>query len=303
MTNNPITTTTTTVSAAEVFDQVPAELKARSQWVAWDYATFPGDKKPRKLPISPSSGRPAKTTDPSTWGTFEDALARHDEDGLSGLGFVFTAGDEYCGIDLDNVVLATDPPHIKSEAAEIVNQIDSYTELSPSGTGVHIIAKGRLSGRGRKRGGIEIYDRERYFTMTGKVIRDVCKPIPERQDAVNELYESLSPPKRRAHLSAEARQRRGPELTDQLVIESIFASPYRAMFLILFCGGNWKRRFSSQSEADLALVGLLATFVGANPTQIDRLFRSSALFRPKWDEQRGSETYGERTINKVLEIL
>jgi putative DNA primase/helicase len=292
-------TSPTPLSGGSALPRLPAELKERTRWVAWSYATFPGDRKPRKLPISPSTGRPAKTNDPSTWGTFDEALARHAADGLSGIGFVFTAGDGYCGIDLDNCVTGATSLELKADAARIVSQVDSYAELSPSRTGVHIITRAKLAGRGRKRGGIEVYDRERYFTVTGEAIHGAGSPIAERQEEVNELYESLSPPKSAPPPGAEARRRRGPELPDADVIEAICASRYRAAFLALY-HGDWRKRYSSQSEADLNLVGILATFVGANPSQIDRLFRGSRLFRPKWDEQRGGNTYGERTINLAL---
>jgi putative DNA primase/helicase len=83
------------------------------------------------------------------------------------------------------------------------------------------------------------------------------------------------------------------------VIAAIEASPRRRYFWALY-QGDWTRLYGSQSEADLALVGLLADFIGNNPEQIDRIFRKSKLYRDKWDELRGDLTYGEMTINKAL---
>jgi len=142
---------------------VPAEMKCRRQWVGWRLEDRDG--KQAKVPYSPHGGR-ASSTDLMTWGTFEEALAVLDR--FDGIGFVFCSADPYTGVDLDG---CRDPEtgEIAPWAAEIVSALDSYTELSPSGTGVHIICKAKAP-RGGRRGRIEMYSRDRFFTVTGHVV-------------------------------------------------------------------------------------------------------------------------------------
>jgi len=281
------------------YTAVPDELKEIAQWVGWKYVPDPDRPKPKKILVNPDSGAWAKTDDPDTWSRLSKALARYLHDDLDGIGFVFTADDPYCGIDLDNVI---DPStgEVSEKARTIIDSLDSYTEFSPSGTGLHILVRAELPAKGRKRDSIEIYDRGRYFTMSGQSVKSIDGPIPERQKAVDALYAQLQPPKRPPRTGGDSRRLVGPELPDQKVIDCIQASPAGRRFRVLY-DGDWKSRHSSQSEADLALTGMLANFIGNNQTQIDRIFRRSTLFRQKWDEQHGEFTYGELTIKKALE--
>jgi len=144
---------------------IPNELQQRPQWVAYE----PGSK----IPLDPRTGRYASITDSLTWGTFEEALRRAEEHGL-GVGFVFSSGDPFVGVDLDK---CRDPEtgEVAQWAREIIEELDSYTETSPSGTGVHIIARGKLpkslSKTLKDQGGkIEMYSQERFFTVTGNVL-------------------------------------------------------------------------------------------------------------------------------------
>jgi primase-polymerase (primpol)-like protein len=225
-------------------------------------------------------------------------LARYVRDDLDGVGFVFTLDDPYCGIDLDKCVNPASGA-INDQAREIVDALQSYTELSPSGTGLHIIVRATLSAKGRKRDAIEIYDRGRYFTVTGQPFEQPLRPICDQQGEVDRLYATLRPATRSTRRKSKSRLLVGPELPDSTVIDCILASTHGRTFSVLY-GGNAASRHSSHSEADLALTGILATYIGNNPKQIDRIFRGSALFREKWDEQRGELTYGEMTIAKAL---
>lgn len=146
-------------------DGIPAELKRRPQWVNWRYAL--DDEKWTKPPYNPRTGRKASSTDLLTWSTFEDVLTAHRAGGYDGVGFMFCSGDPYTGVDLDG---CRDPEtgEIEAWAGEIVRGLDSYTELSPSGTGLHIILKGKVPVP-LKRGQIEMYSVERCFTVSGHV--------------------------------------------------------------------------------------------------------------------------------------
>jgi len=144
-------------------ENVPEELTARPQWVVWSAV---GDK-PDKVPYSVRSGGKASTTDLMTWGTFGEALEACESGEYAGVGFVFSSGDPYTGIDLDDCV--AEDGEIALWALEIVSRFDSYTELSATGTGLHIIVRGEVPNRCK--GDVEVYSSKRFFTVTGHVVR------------------------------------------------------------------------------------------------------------------------------------
>ena len=115
---------------------IPTELRALPQWVAWTE---------KKEPINPKTGIFAKTSDPSTWGTYEEAITCCRQKQLQGIGFVFSDTDPFAGIDLDDSI-DTNTGEVSAWAKEIVNQFSSYTEISPSGRGLHILT-GEREGR------------------------------------------------------------------------------------------------------------------------------------------------------------
>jgi putative DNA primase/helicase len=142
-------------------ESIPEELRIRPQWVVWKAV----GGKPDKVPYSSKTGRKASSTDLMTWSTFEEALKAYKGDGYAGVGFVFSSGDPFSGIDLDGCV---DPHtgHVAAWAMEIIRYFDSYTELSATGTGLHIIVKG-LQVPNRRKDKIEVYSSKRFFTLTG----------------------------------------------------------------------------------------------------------------------------------------
>ena len=147
---------------------IPEEMKIRPQWVCWRYDLDEKDNW-TKHPYNLQSGHRASHSDLMTWSTFEEILEAYEAGRYDGVGFVFCSGDPYTGIDLDG---CRDPEsgEIEPWAAKIVQAFDTYTELSPSGAGIHIVAKGTLPGRGRKRKYIEMYDMKRFFTFTGHLV-------------------------------------------------------------------------------------------------------------------------------------
>jgi putative DNA primase/helicase len=143
-------------------ESIPEELRVRPQWVVWKAV---GDK-PDKVPYSARTGRRASSTDLLTWSTFQEALEAYENGDYAGLGFVFSSADPYTGIDLDDCV--DEDGEIASWALEIVRYFDSYTEFSVSGGGLHLIVRGKALNR--RKGGIEVYSTERFFTVTGHVV-------------------------------------------------------------------------------------------------------------------------------------
>ncbi len=149
--------------------RIPEELQGLPQWVGWQLVHRDG--KPTKVPMRPDGTGKASAIDPATWGTIQQALAAARRYKYSGVGFVFTAEDPYIGIDLDKC-RRPETGEIADWAIDILNLLaDAYAEASPSGTGIHIITQGRVPG-GRykapyRSGVVEMYDRARYFTVTG----------------------------------------------------------------------------------------------------------------------------------------
>jgi putative DNA primase/helicase len=143
-------------------ESIPEELRVRPQWVVWQAV---GDK-PDKVPYSARTGRKASSTDLMTWSTFEEAAGAYENGEYAGLGFMFSSADPYTGIDLDNCV--DKDGKIALWALEIVRYFDGYTELSASGTGLHIIVRGDVPNR--RKGDIEIYSSKRFFTVTGHIV-------------------------------------------------------------------------------------------------------------------------------------
>jgi putative DNA primase/helicase len=143
-------------------ENIPEELKTRPQWVPWKAV----GEKPDKVPYSVRTGRRASSTDLLTWATFQEALEAYENGEYAGLGFVFSSADPYTGVDLDNCV--DENGEIAGWALEIVRYIDSYTELSATGSGLHIIVRGEVPNR--RKGEVEVYSSKRFFTVTGHVI-------------------------------------------------------------------------------------------------------------------------------------
>jgi primase-polymerase (primpol)-like protein len=155
-------------------DGIPDKLKQCAQWVCWRYVKKwdKANKQNRwsKVPVIPGTGSNASPTDPKTWDNFTAALEYYRQTSLDGIGFVFTAADPFCGIDLDDC-RNPDTGVVADWAQPIISLLDSYAEVSPSATGVKIIVQARKPGSRCKTayetGKVEIYDRKRFFAMTG----------------------------------------------------------------------------------------------------------------------------------------
>jgi putative DNA primase/helicase len=153
-----------------LIENIPKELTERPQWVCWRTEVREG--KPTKVPYTPGTNRRASSTDLMTWKTFSEALVAYEagEPPYDGIGFVFCSADPYVGIDLDD---CRDPQsgEVAGWAQKIIDSVvDSYVEASPSGRGVHIILEGQAK-ESAKTKAVEIYGQDRFFTITGRIIR------------------------------------------------------------------------------------------------------------------------------------
>lgn len=285
---------------------VPALLKARSQWVVW--RSEDTDRGVTKVPYRPHrSNARASTRDADHWSDYATAsrVAR-EHAGITGVGFVLTADDPFVGIDLDDVI---DPETgaVAGIAARAIRRIDTYTEVSPSGAGVHLILEGTLEGlTGRKHGPVEIYEEGRYLTVTGHVLGGRTE-IRARQEELA-AFHAFAFPQRRMRAAGESRSEAGlPEgledadhWSDYELLEHMFASRNGEAIEALYEGDT--TGYPSHSEADLALASHLAWWTGYDRERADRLFRGSGLYREKWDERHYGDgrTYGEGTLDTAF---
>jgi putative DNA primase/helicase len=153
-----------------IIENIPEPLTERPQWVCWRREIR--NDKPTKVPYTPGTERRATSTDLLTWRIFEEALTAYErgEPPYDGIGFVFCSADPFVGIDLDDC-RNRQTGEVEPWAQKIISDAsEGYVEASPSKTGVHIIVEGRVRDGGIRRGPVEMYSRDRFFTITGEVL-------------------------------------------------------------------------------------------------------------------------------------
>jgi hypothetical protein len=242
------------------YHQIPEELRALPQWILWRYENN------SKVPYS-INGKKASVTDDKCWSSFIECFNCLALGNYNGLGFVFTDNDPYTFIDLDD---AEGDETILARQLKIYHEFDSYSEVSVSGKGLHIIVKGKI-GAGRRRSKIEIYSNNRYAVMTGNVYGGKTI-INERQGLLTQLYDQMGsgPTATQTHIPDKKE-----EYSDDEILQRASSAVNGDKFAALHAG-RWQDLYQSQSEADFAYIDMLA-FYTQNRLQIERLFRQSAL--------------------------
>lgn len=284
-------------------DAIPQELKERMQWVCWREQIRDGIA--TKVPYNPRDPDcKAKSNDPNTWASFEKALEVAGTDEMRGIGFMFSEADPFTGIDLDDC-RNPETGRIEAGAWKIIHQLNSYTEISPSGRGVHVLVKANLpSGGGKRRGKVEIYDRGRYFTITGHSLEGTPTIIEDRQDELMALHSEIFGQKQTPSPKDAPSSFPALDLSDTELINKAHQAANGEKFGKLW-RGDLSEYDGDDSRADMALCGMLAFWTGPDAARIDRLFRGSGLYqaperRKKWDRPTGESTYGAKTIRKAL---
>lgn len=277
---------------------MPEILKTARIWVVWDYVYIDG--RWAKVPFSARFSDPnvefasqhvgrvvwwprARSNSTATWATWEDAMSVADR--FAGVGFMVCKG--VCGVDLDKCV-APDGA-LDDWAAKIVDDLDAYTELSPSGRGLRILTLASKPGNRCRSGQIEMYVNTRFLTLTGHVIRR--RGLEKRDRQIAALYHglfsettSLDPVEK----VAESIRRHAPKLKQG---EKQHARAAEDRFRALWAG-DLSDYDLDHSRADLALCNMLAPLCGFDHDQVDTTFRRSGLMRPKWDR----DDYRGRTL-------
>lgn len=282
----------------------PYPLRSRKQFVCWQAEWNDKKGKYDKIPINPKTGRPGKSNDSRTWSDFDTACQAVDKYNLAGVGIVLTKG--IVGIDIDECM--DKDGKISPEAEDIMKKINSYTEVSPSGTGIHILAFADLPDGARRTGNFEMYCDGRFFTLTGNIYKGNFIKMATKAEATagvaaaHAQYVQRDKPVSRSTTPVE----RSVTLDDEKILKKLENSKgYGQQFTRLWAGDFSMYAEPGESghhKADLALCGMVG-FYTQDPVQVDRIFRNSGLMRDKWDVVHGQKTYGQMTIDTALSGL
>lgn len=285
----------------DIYSKIPAELKELKQWCI--YRNVERHGKSTKIPINAYDGDFGRSNDETTWSDFKTAVNAVDKFDCDGIGFYFK--EPYFGIDLDDVENEINR-YLKNDedenniVAEFIEILESYAEISPSGSGIHIIAKGELPPGGRRKGNVEMYSTGRFFTVTGNAISRFNQ-ITDDSDwgKINYLHNKYigndNVPAKRTENNAS-----GNRLEIDEIIR-IASNSKNGLRFKLFLDGGWEQFYDSQSEADLAFANDLAFWTNRDYEKMDDIFRKSSMHRDKWDEKRGESTYGYLTLTKAID--
>lgn len=288
-------------------ETIPAALKAKRQWVCWDWEwrlDRDGNGKWTKPPLHPRREGYAKSNDSKTWGAFDEALQAYHKRDLPGIGFALNGDRSIFFVDLDH---CRDPETgaIAPWAKRIIRAFQgTYSEISPTSTGIKIIGYGTLPrdehtraiGDGNSK--LECFDQTKYTTLTGHRLEGAAVDLVDCQETLNRLYQDYFPVQ--SNVRFQAAEPSNDDDTERLA--RLRASKQGPAFDELFLHGNLARYNNDHSSADQALANILAFWFGPDPARIDRLFRQSALMRDKWDAKHYGDgrTYGQGTINEAL---
>ena len=279
----------------------PIELASAPRWLCWRLEPDPKGGKPRKVPYDPKNGHKASSTNPETWAPMAEAQAAKDKYMFAGIGYVFVEESGVVGVDIDHCI--DEQGQLNDIAAEIVAKYPTYTEISPSGTGLHLFYHGSMPGKGNKNSntGVEMYASARYFTMTGNQLPGSPDEIRDGAEALAWIHGTFIAKAKKEKKPKKAK-RAAFQMSDEELMEKACFADNGDEFKALY-NGAWQDRFGSQSEADMSLCCSLAFWSGKNPEQMDRLFRQSKLFREKWDvvHDAAGLTYGQKTIQAAID--
>lgn len=276
-----------------MYEYIPEELKKLNNWVCWSAVQDGGRIK--KLPINPYTGGQAQSNNPDTWSDFYTAVNASAR--FTGIGFMF-GNCPYFGVDIDHVEneIAAYKNGENNIVTEFVTMLQSYTELSQSGTGIHIICKGHLPKQGRRRGNVEMYETGRFFVMTGSACAEYMD-INDCTESIKPLHEKYIGGGREPSATPRISVPVLPHTAND-VINLARKAKNSARFEMLMSGDY--SAYNSQSEADMALCNMLAFWCRCDAEMMDCIFRQSGLMREKWDRRQSGSTYGAITIQKAI---
>ena len=289
------------------------ELSPHRHWLVYKKELVAKGKNKGRITKVPYqlNGYKARSTDPNSWTTYDNAQDEVEAGKFDGIGYALTAAQGYTCIDLDHCVdsetWAIDPWALA--ILDIVKKAGgTYVELSPSGTGLHIWGRGELPNNkgvhSQMKNGhdIEMYTNAHYMTVTGKPMKDI--PLNDIQPAIDTILSMLknSPADRKRGGPAATPHYEGPKLSDEEVKEKIRNSRSGTKFHALYDLGDTSLKGDDQSSADQVLFSMLA-YRTENEEQIKRIFLSSKLAETLDRKKGHEEDYLNRSIKKALDFV
>lgn len=269
-------------------ENIPEELKKLDRWVCWRYGELQANGKPQKIPVycAGDGQSKAKPNDPSTWVTFQEAVEFFkSNDELAGI-WLSLPEREYIAIDIDDCLV---DGQLSDLAKQIINNVNSYCEFSPSKTGIRIICKGFLPYSGNKNSELklEFYDgtKARFISFTGNLYGPKMG-IVAQDSAIGFFRRFIAEPKTPSNritgpLEALERETAPTGLTIPEALEMAFNASNGDKIKSLW-EGDLTEYSSDHSVADLALSSHLWFYLGSVEL-VEAAFRQSALYRKKYE--------------------
>lgn len=283
------------------YENIPTELRSLKQWGLFQKIWQPERNKYTKIPHNALNGGAGKSNDPSTWVDFKTALEALKTYQMDGLAFFFANG--YVGLDIDHIGDELDKfrsgDYQENTVSQAITMTKSYMEVSISGSGIHAIFKGKIPGTRRRKGNVEMYDSGRFFALTGNTIGQYQREVNVvTTDVMKLMYHKYF-----GEDNVVTINNHNPIKPNDLDIDEVIKRAEMSRTgdrFKVFMNGGWEGFYPSQSEADLAFANDLAFWTGRDFNKMDQIFRSSNLFRPKYDEKHGKTTYGVALLNKAI---
>lgn len=274
------------------FENIPTELRLYNSWCLWRYEEKENGEK-TKVPYQ-LSGQKCSPTDPTHWASF-DSIANYKtklngHSGYDGIGFVLSNMDPFAVIDLD---YTEDQEKFKRQQ-NIYDNFNSYSEISPSGKGLHIVTYGSVPS-GRKREKVELYSSQRYICFTGQVFNNA--PIAHRQELLDILWAEMGPETPVYDLQAISQKE---IFSDNEILKQATNATNGEKFTKLILGDWSSAGYPSQSEADFAIIDMFA-FYTQNIDQIKRLWHMSALSKRNKQTSIKGVPYLDHMINRAFD--
>jgi len=301
----------------------PFALRNNVQFVCWKMVYDETRDKFLKLPFNPKNGKHASSTNPATWTNFYDACDAVEKYNFDGIGIMFAKG--LIGIDLDNHI--NEYGELSEEAADIIKTVSSYTELSPSGKGIHILAFADLPENHINKissKGFEIYSEKRFFTLTGEPVKNIFYKLKSKKEAtnsVNTIYEKYFVSEKQKNkdknssvsidkIDINSSEIGSQKLSDKVIIYKMIKDSQKAyerngnknFTEELLLRGDWKLFYNDQSTAEFAIARKIAFYSDSN-IQVKRIMVDSPLYRDKWERIIANESYIDKLIKDARATL
>lgn len=269
---------------------VPYELKTKKQWCVFKVFYNKGQGRYGKVILNVADGKWASSTDSGTWTSFDAAIEYAKKNNCAGVSFALTTQDNIFCVDLDDTIL--DDKSLSPLASELLEKSqNTYSEKSVSGKGIHIFFKTEsdMSLYLTHSDTIECYGTAKFISMTGEKLNTASTIGDASYEFLKTVKKNLGEKPKIGIYGNQGVSK----CSDSEVIAKIRRSKRAADFDRLW---NGEDLCGDHSRSDYMLCGILAYFTDCDAAQMDRLFRQSGLYRPKWDRN-----YGRYTIDKVIE--